>query len=155
MITQLQPRLVTTIPERPEPGVFYVSIEYATTVHLCACGCGHEIVLGISPNDWKVCWDGVTISVSPSVGNWSLPCRSHYGIRHNRIRWARPWKNEDIARARGADLRRKRPNGGSPTHRPAHQTDAVTRDCKTIGGAPRGAVPRNTQVSYQDHKHCA
>lgn len=101
MITQLRPRLVVVIPEQPETGVLYVSVEYATTLHLCACGCGHEIVLGISPDDWKICWDGVTVSVSPSVGNWRLPCQSHYFIRRNRIAWAPQWSHEEIARGRG------------------------------------------------------
>lgn len=109
MITQLQPRLVNAIPEQPETGVLYVSVEYATTLHLCVCGCGHEIVLGISPNDWKIWWDGPTVSVSPSVGNWSLPCQSHYLIRRNHIRWARSWSDEEIARGRAADALRKRP----------------------------------------------
>lgn len=113
MITQLQPRLVNVIPEHPETGVLYVSVEYATTLHLCACGCGHEIVLGISPNDWKIWWDGSTVSVSPSVGNWSLPCQSHYLIRQNRIRWARTWSDEEIALGRAADALRKRPVDGS------------------------------------------
>jgi hypothetical protein len=126
MITRLKPRLVTAIPEQPEAGVFYVSVEYATTLHLCACGCGQEVVLGISPNDWKVCWDGLTISVSPSVGNWSLPCRSHYVIRHNRIQWAKTCRDEEIARTRAADLRRKRLDSGAPTHLPTHDTDAAT-----------------------------
>lgn len=141
MITRVRPRLVTAIPEHPDTGVFYVSIEYATTLHLCACGCGHEIVLGISPNDWKVCWDGPTISVSPSVGNWSLPCRSHYVIRRNRIHWVRTWNNEEIASTRAADLHRKRPDDGSPSHRPSHHTDAATTP-SLPGMAPAPAQAR-------------
>jgi len=113
VITQLRPSLVVAIPEQPEPGVLYVSVEYATTLHLCACGCGCEIVLGISPNDWKICWDGLTVSVSPSVGNWSLPCQSHYFIRRNRIRWAPQWSDEEIARARGVDVADKHPSTSS------------------------------------------
>lgn len=101
MITELRPSLVVVIPEQPETGVLYVSVEYATTLHLCACGCGHEVVLGISPDDWKICWDGATVSVSPSVGNWSLSCQSHYFIRRNRIAWAPPWSDAEIARGRG------------------------------------------------------
>jgi len=126
VITQLRPRLVTAIPKHPETGVLYVSVEYATTLHLCACGCGHEIVLGISPNDWKVCWDGQTISVSPSVGNWSLPCQSHYFIRRNGIQWARPWSDEKIARGRAVDAVRKRPDGGPVLQDPAIKTSAAT-----------------------------
>lgn len=113
MISQLQPRLVDTVPEHPEPGVLYVSIEYATTLHLCACGCGYEVVLGISPHDWKITWDGPTVTISPSVGNWSLPCKSHYLIRYNKIRWARRWSRDEIERGRAADLVRQRSADGS------------------------------------------
>lgn len=122
MITQLQPRLVTAIPEHPETGILYLSVEYATTLHLCACGCGHEIVLGISPNDWKICWDGQTVSVSPSVGNWSLSCQSHYLIRRNRIQLARSWSDEEIARGRAADALRKGSVGGSVVPHPGNTT---------------------------------
>jgi hypothetical protein len=61
-------------------GVLYVSPGYATVTHLCCCGCGAEVVTPLSPTDWKLTFDGVAISLSPSVGNWSLPCRSHYFI---------------------------------------------------------------------------
>jgi hypothetical protein len=108
VITQLQPRLVTAIPDRPEAGVLYVSVKYATTVHLCACGCGHEVVLGISATDWMLCWDGQAVSLTPSVGNWSLPCRSHYFIRGNRIAWAPQWSDDEIAAGRRQDAARKR-----------------------------------------------
>ncbi|MHA6780709.1 DUF6527 family protein [Pseudonocardia saturnea] len=117
--------LVTAIPEHPETGVLYVSVEYATTLHLCACGCGHEIVLAISPNDWRVCWDGQTVSVNPSVGNWSLPCQAHYVIRRNIVQWARPWSDGEIARGRAVDAARKRPGGGSVDSDRASKTPAV------------------------------
>jgi hypothetical protein len=109
MIDRIQVQVVTTIPSDPLPGVLYVSIEYATTLHLCACGCEHEVVLGISPKDWQLCWDGETITLDPSVGNWSFPCQSHYLIRHNRILRAGRWDEEQIARGRAADAQRKRP----------------------------------------------
>lgn len=100
MIEQLRPVLVTTVPAQPERGVLYISVEYATTLHLCVCGCGHEVVLGISPRDWRLCWDGETVTLDPSVGNWSFPCQSHYFIRHNRIVRSGRWGDEQIARGR-------------------------------------------------------
>lgn len=122
---QVRPRLVIGIPEHPETGVLYVSVEYATTLHLCACGCGHEIVLGVSPNDWKICWDGQTVSVSPSVGSWSLPCQSHYFIRRNRIEWAGQWSAEQIARGRAVDAARKRRASSSVSAEPINRVPAV------------------------------
>jgi hypothetical protein len=106
MIERLIPCLVTTIPASPEPGLLYVSVEYATTLHLCACGCGHEVVLGISPNDWNVLWDGETVTLDPSVGNWNFPCQSHYLVRLNRIVHAGQWSDEQIARGRARDAGR-------------------------------------------------
>jgi hypothetical protein len=107
MIERISPELVTTIPASPEAGVLYISVEYATTLHLCACGCGHEVVLGISPHDWTVLWDGVTVTLDPSVGNWSFPCQSHYLIRRNRVVRAAGWSDEQIAEGRARDAARR------------------------------------------------
>jgi hypothetical protein len=38
----------------------------------------------LSPTDWKLTFDGVSVSLHPSDGNWSFPCRSHYRIEYNR-----------------------------------------------------------------------
>ena len=32
--------------------------------------------------------DNGTVSLRPSIGNWQLPCRSHYFIVRNRVVWA-------------------------------------------------------------------
>lgn len=109
MMDLIEARLVTTIPADPKSGVLYVSVEYGTTLHLCACGCGREVVLGISPNDWELCWDGETVTLDPSVGNWSFPCQSHYLIRRSRIVTAGRWNDAQIARGRALDVARKRP----------------------------------------------
>ena len=69
-----------------EEGKIYVSIAYATAVHKCACGCGKEVVTPLSPTDWKLIFDGKTVSLDPSIGNWGFPCRSHYWVRNNRAR---------------------------------------------------------------------
>ena len=79
---------VEFIPDMIEEGKLYVSIEYATTVHKCCCGCGKEVVTPLSPTDWKLIFDGKTVSLDPSIGNWSFPCRSHYWIRNNWALWA-------------------------------------------------------------------
>jgi hypothetical protein len=76
------------MPERLDDGVLYVSLEHATMVHSCACGCGSEVVLTLSPTDWRLTYDGEAVSVWPSVGSWSLPCRSHYFIERGLVRWA-------------------------------------------------------------------
>lgn len=89
--TRLDPRFVKGVPRDLEPGVLYVSMEYGTVVHSCCCGCGHEVVTPLTPTDWRLTFDGETISLWPSVGNWNLPCRSHYVIKGNRVIEAGSW----------------------------------------------------------------
>jgi hypothetical protein len=80
----VQHRFVDFIPEQLEEGVLYVSIEYMTVAHLCCCGCGQEVSITLSPTDWRLIYDGKTVSIEPSIGSWNLPCQSHYFIARNR-----------------------------------------------------------------------
>ena len=100
---RLEHRFCTHIPESLEPGVLYVSMEYATAAHSCCCGCGEEVVTPFTPTDWKMMFDGQAISLWPSVGNWTLPCRSHYVVRDGRVIKARPWTDKRIAAERRRD----------------------------------------------------
>ena len=100
---RLEHRFCKHIPESLESGVLYVSMKYATAVHSCCCGCGEEIVTPFTPTDWKMTFDGRTISLWPSVGNWTLPCRSHYVIRDGVVIEAGPWSEEQIAAERRRD----------------------------------------------------
>lgn len=105
-MTRYAARFVTSIPEVLEPQTVYVSLEYATMMHLCACGCGSEIVTPLSPTGWRFCFDGHDITLSPSIGNWSYPCRSHYLIRSGRVVWAGNWDDDEVAAARARDAAR-------------------------------------------------
>lgn len=87
---------VEFIPSTLTEGRIYVTLTYATAVHLCACGCGTKVVTPISPAEWQLSFDGESISLTPSIGNWEFPCRSHYWIRSNKIRWAAAWTDEQI-----------------------------------------------------------
>jgi hypothetical protein len=108
-VQRLAPRFVDNVPEALKAGVLYVAPEHGVMMHLCACGCGNEVSLPLSRIDWRLTFDGETISVSPSVGNWSLPCRSHYVIDHSHVRWAGDWSDEEIANGRNRDRRRREP----------------------------------------------
>lgn len=101
------PQFVESIPEVLEPGVLYVSMSLASVIHLCACGCGQEVITPLSPTDWKLCFDGENVTLDPSIGNWSFPCRSHYWIRGGKIRWSGTWSTEEIADGRAHDRARK------------------------------------------------
>lgn len=87
---------VEYLPEPLEDGVLYISIYFSTVVHLCCCGCGSEVVTPLSPDGWQLTYDGKSISIYPSIGNWSLPCQSHYWIRNGEVQWARQWSQEEI-----------------------------------------------------------
>ena len=96
--TNLAYEFVEFIPKHPKEGTVYVSIAYATAVHKCCCGCGSEVVTPLSPTDWRLTFDGESISLHPSIGNWGFPCRSHYWIEQNRVRWAGQWSQRARSR---------------------------------------------------------
>ena len=98
---------VDNIPDKLEDGILYVSIKYATAIHQCCCGCGNQVVTPISPIDWKLSFDGETVSLYPSIGNWSFPCQSHYWIRDNEVIWSRKWSLCEITTARAKETRRR------------------------------------------------
>lgn len=102
-ISRLEPEFVDSFPSTMQPGVLYVSILYRTCGHLCCCGCGEEVVTPLSPARWAFTYDGRTASLSPSVGNWSLPCRSHYWISNDRIHWSRRYSAGEITSNRADD----------------------------------------------------
>ena len=94
---------VELIPDEIKEGILYISIPFATSTHKCACGCGEIVVLPIRPTEWKLTWEGETVSIYPSIGNWSLPCQSHYFITENKIVWMRKWSTLQIKAGRKRD----------------------------------------------------
>lgn len=104
-IDHLDPVFVQLMPETLDPGMIYISIKYKTTVHLCASGCGNKVVLPLSPAEWRFTYDGDSISMSPSVGNWEFPCRAHYCIRSGRVEWAKDWDAKGVESGRRHDER--------------------------------------------------
>ena len=106
-LTHFRPQFVESVPETLEAGVLYVSMGLSSAIHLCACGCGHEVITPLSPTDWKLCFDGENVSLDPSIGNWSFRCRSHYWIRGGAVRWSSPWSDGKIEAGRAQDRERK------------------------------------------------
>lgn len=118
-MTDFRHEFVEYIPEALQEGVLYVSVTFATAVHQCCCGCGNPVVTPLSPTDWKMTFDGETISLSPSIGNWGFPCRSHYWMVKNRIVWARRWSPVEIEHGRTVDrLAKDKQFGGLAQKRP-------------------------------------
>lgn len=131
---RLEHRFVKHIPERLEPGVLYVSMEYATAAHSCCCGCGEEVVTPFTPTDWRMTFDGEAISLWPSVGNWNLRCRSHYVIDRGQVLESGTWSDAQVSAERRRDKAAKERYYGRPQPAPAPEqgpiaappTDAAT-----------------------------
>jgi len=88
-------KFVEYIPDKLENRTVYVSIRFATAVHKCCCGCGYEVVTPLSPSGWQLSYDGESISLWPSIGNWNFPCKSHYWIKNDSVKWARKWSTKE------------------------------------------------------------
>jgi hypothetical protein len=103
MIKIITHEFVEFVPADLVEGVVYVSIPYSTIVHKCLCGCGMKVVTPIRPDKWTLTYNGEAISLDPSIGNWSFPCRSHYFIRKGRVLEAGPMSQSEVRRGRAHD----------------------------------------------------
>ncbi|WP_442971344.1 DUF6527 family protein [Rhodococcus sp. EPR-157] len=70
---------------------------------MCCCGCGEEVIAPLAPAQWSLVFDGETVSMYPSIGNWSLKCRSHYVIRRNQVLRRRQFTAKEVADNRADD----------------------------------------------------
>lgn len=99
-------KFVKFIPPKEElkAGVLYISIDYGTIIHKCCCGCGNEVVTPLSPTDWRMTYNGETITLYPSIGNWNFDCQSHYWIKNNKVIMAGQLSNSEILKGREFDI---------------------------------------------------
>lgn len=95
------------MPMELEQGVLYVSEEFETAAHLCACGCGSKIRTPLGPTEWSFEETPAGPSLSPSIGNWQQPCQSHYWIRRGAIVWSGQWTPEQIEAGRRREQERR------------------------------------------------
>ena len=105
----VQHRFVEFIPDELEDGILYISLQYCTAIHKCVCGCGNEVVTPISPTDWHLTFDGKTISLHPSIGNWNFDCKSHYWITNSKVRFASKWGDYENKKSNKKNSRKKKP----------------------------------------------
>lgn len=97
--------LVEDMPNDIASGILYVSEEYEIACHRCPCGCGNLVYTPLGPTEWRFFDDGGKPSLKPSIGNWALPCRSHYWISGGQVLWASNWSNEQVSSGREAEIR--------------------------------------------------
>ncbi len=123
---------------RLEEGTVYVSISYATAVHLCCCGCGSEVVTPLAPTDWRITFDGETISLSPSIGNWNFPCKSHYWITRNEVVPAECWTRKEINANRHKDRAEKKKHRSRKDERARKNKNNFWAKAKTLCSLEKG-----------------
>jgi hypothetical protein len=98
---ELIPKYVESFPEPLEDGYLYISRRFRSAAHNCCCGCGREVVTALKPASWTLTEeDDGTVSLWPSIGNWSYPCRSHYVIRQNKVCWCGSMTERQIQNGR-------------------------------------------------------
>ena len=95
-LMSLTHEFVESFPSELQDGKIYVSITYATAAHRCCCGCGQKVITPISRSSkaWRLTYDGESISLHPSIGNWNFACQSHYWIKNDTVKWI---KDVDVA----------------------------------------------------------
>jgi hypothetical protein len=108
MITTLKLLRVKTFPSQFEPGILYFSKEYEVAGHLCPCGCDNKIITPIETTEWSLSIRNGKPTLYPSLGNWELPCRSHYWIRKGKIERSYDWTDEEIEIGRKAEERERK-----------------------------------------------
>jgi len=81
----IKPVCVEFIPpwEEMEEGTIYISVEYKTASHKCLCGCGSPTITPMTKDMWSFNLRNGKLSISPSIGNFQFPCKSHYIITNN------------------------------------------------------------------------
>ncbi|MEO6596923.1 MAG: DUF6527 family protein [Planctomycetota bacterium] len=89
------------------PGILYVSKEFGTAAHLCACGCESKVRTPLGPTAWSMKQTKHGPTLWPSVGNWQKPCKSHYLIIRGDVIWAEKWTEADVTAGRCAEAARR------------------------------------------------
>ncbi len=95
------------MPKLLEPGILYISEEFGTAAHLCACGCGAKIRTPLGPTEWSIEDTDAGPTLWPSVGNWQQACKSHYVIYRGEVKWAGTWTDTQIHAGRVREEKRR------------------------------------------------
>lgn len=88
------------LPKELIEGILYVSEEFGVAAHLCPCGCQNKVVTPLDPTEWKFIETYGKPTLQPSIGNWQLPCKSHYWITNGIIDWSYQWDERQIEKGR-------------------------------------------------------
>ncbi len=96
------------LPKELEEGFLYVSNEFGVAGHLCPCGCKNKIITPLDPTEWSFKEVNDKPTLFPSIGNWQLPCKSHYWITDGVIEWSYQWSKVQIIEGREAEEEKRK-----------------------------------------------
>lgn len=96
------------MPRELKPGILYVSEEFAIAGHMCPCGCGNKIITPLGATDWSLTIEDGKPTLFPSIGNWQIPCKSHYWIDEGTIKWSYQWSEKQILAGRKREEQRRK-----------------------------------------------
>ena len=96
---------VHRLPEALAENVVYVSDEYELAALKCACGCGHRISLLLGDGHKVDEFEGLA-DISPSIGVWDSPCKSHFWVRNGKVLWAEEFSDAEIGATMARQLGR-------------------------------------------------
>lgn len=108
MMKKLALNNVQYVPKLLEAGILYVSEEFGIAAHMCPCGCGNKIITPLGTTDWSLTVKDGKPSLYPSIGNWQIPCRSHYWITKGSVIWSHHWTEKQIAAGRQIEEKRRK-----------------------------------------------
>ena len=77
---------VERLPKQLADGVLYHSEEFEVAALLCACGCGHRVMLLVPDSHHVTSRDGMA-TVRPSISVCDADCKSHYIITAGQVEW--------------------------------------------------------------------
>ena len=96
------------LPKELEEGFLYLSEEFGVAGHLCPCGCKNKIITPLDPTEWSFKEVNSTPTLYPSIGNWQIPCKSHYWIINGNIEWSYEWTEDEIIAGQKDEYRRRK-----------------------------------------------
>ncbi|PKP46477.1 MAG: hypothetical protein CVT95_06915 [Bacteroidetes bacterium HGW-Bacteroidetes-12] len=110
------------LPKELEEGFLYVSEEFGVAGHLCPCGCKNKIITPIEPTEWSFKEFNNKPTLFPSIGNWQLPCKSHYWITDGKIEWSYQWSEQQIIEGREAEEEKRKTYYDNLENKPVKQS---------------------------------
>lgn len=84
---RLEIEQVEFMPKEFTDGILYISERFDLAIHLCACGCKKQTVTPIGDGGWNLSVNENNATLTPSIGNSQMECKSHYWISNGEIVW--------------------------------------------------------------------